>query len=141
MLLNAIHGSNLGARTLSQSTNDTRATVRSSKKWEALSKKCKALSKNCDKLKRLSCAISVVLGSRYGSTPTPPWVFCTCRSGQPEPPPPRVCPHHTSVRECKAQGAFEALSCRLSREANARHPPDDREQPQCDRNQARPPDR
>ena len=47
----------------------------SSKKWEALSKKCKALSKNCDKLKRLSCAISVVLGSRYGSTPTPPVGF------------------------------------------------------------------
>ena len=86
------------------------------KKWEALSKKCKALSKKCDKLKHLSCAISAVLGSRYGSTPTPPWVFCTCRSGQALASTStiiRACPRHTYVRECKAQWAFGALSCRL----------------------------
>jgi hypothetical protein len=51
MLLSAIHDSNLrdrslGARTLSQSTNDTRATGASSKKWKALSKKMKAYPKS-----------------------------------------------------------------------------------------------
>jgi hypothetical protein len=51
MLLSVIHDSNLrdrslGARTLSQSTNDTRATGASSKKMESVVQKNEGVSKN-----------------------------------------------------------------------------------------------